>query len=207
MSKTMGNLVWVLLALISVFVVWIVGYVLLYCYFKILIIFYIFCYISSLQRRWKRASTLWERLGVPGPKPTFLIGNLSERLSNSLPDLHLKWMHQYGKVHGHYVGFTPFLTIIDNDLVKQVLVKDFAYFMNRQLPVTDHELFNQNLVFTEGEHWKRARAITTPAFTSGKLRSMAPLMNQCIDQLVDFFEGTIKTREGVFDVKKVIAGK
>lgn len=74
----------------------------------------------------------------------------------------------------------PVLVINDPELVKTVLVKDFNTFCDRTLhvkedqqPVTTHMMF-----FSKNPEWKIMRNLVTPAFTSGKLRAMVPLINE-----------------------------
>ena len=42
-----------------------------------------------------------------------------------------KWHQQYGPVLGYFYGLEPVLLVADNDLMKQVMFKDFHKFTDR----------------------------------------------------------------------------
>lgn len=65
-----------------------------------------------------------------------------------------------------YLGFIPVYTILDPEVAKTVLIKDFPVFVNRQLNPSNNDIFNFNLFNAEDEVWRRVRAITSPTFTS-----------------------------------------
>lgn len=58
------------------------------------------------------------------------------------------------------------------------------------------------MFFLEGETWKSVRSVVTPAITSGKLRKMGPVMNQCIDRLIDRLNKLTINGPKVFAAKK-----
>lgn len=123
--------------------------------------------------------------------------------------LEIKWASTYGKLYGVYTGLAPTLTVADANLVKKILVTDFKCFVNRRHMNSYHPLWNDNLFMAEGEAWRRLRAITSPAFTVYKLKTMIPLMNDCVDQLVGYFERKIQNSKNVqstFIPKDVFAG-
>ena len=148
----------------------------------------------------------WARLGVNGPKPIFFFGNTLEQILNGIINTELKWATKYGKIYGNYIGLSPALTVADPELVKQVLVKDFTVFMNRRKLNFEHEIWSKNLFLAEDHSWKIIRTITSPTFSSGKLRGMNLLMDRCINKLVGYFDKISTKGSGVFNTKEVIAG-
>ena len=89
------------------------------------------------------------------------------------------------KFVGMFQFSKPYLLIRDPDLIKQILTKDFNYFMDRGFvdenvlgPLLKH-LFNMR-----GESWKTMRNKLTPAFTSGRMKMMYYLMEVCSEELV-----------------------
>jgi len=118
----------------------------------------------------------------------------------------MKWFHRYGKIYGVFNGNQPVLTILDHELIKQVLVKDFHLFVNRQKLTSTHEIWGRNLFNMESEDWKRVRAITSPSFTSGKLRGMNSLMNRCIDKLNAYLDNLCTKGGGVLKTKEIVSG-
>lgn len=69
--------------------------------------------------------------------------------------------------------------ILDLELIKSVLIKDFDNFVDRPTHGFKQESYISNmLVNLKGEHWKMVRNILTPTFTSGKLKYMEEIVNQ-----------------------------
>src|SRR6218665_3915420 len=62
------------------------------------------------------------------------------------------------------------------------------------------------MFLNHGEDWKRIRSIATPAFTSGKLRKMFPLLKQSTDKLEKYLSGVSEGSNPSFNVKDVITG-
>lgn len=92
-----------------------------------------------------------------------------------------------------YVGMfqlsTPTLLVLDPQLIKQILVKDFHHFTDRGFAYDDkREPLTANLINLGGVTWKVLRQKLTPAFSSGKIKNMMPLLHDCSDQLLDFVQ-------------------
>ncbi|XP_063391519.1 cytochrome P450 6B2-like isoform X2 [Cydia fagiglandana] len=70
------------------------------------------------------------------------------------------------------------LVVRDPELIKQVLTTDFQHFYPRALNPNKRfiEPMLKNLFFADGDLWKLLRQRMTPAFTSGKLKAMFPLI-------------------------------
>ncbi len=58
------------------------------------------------------------------------------------------------------VGLLPTLTVIDANIIKQILVKDFPSWVNRRKLNGYHEMNNNHQFNAEGNQWKRLRTIT-----------------------------------------------
>lgn len=111
---------------------------------------------SYFQRKY----SYWATKGVAGPEPGILkFGNIRDFSIKGQTVAEIEWSQKYDKVYGIYQFTTPILTIQDPELVKQVLVKDFHIFVNRDQNLFDHEYFNSNLFNSEDETWRRIRSI------------------------------------------------
>ncbi|KAG4065146.1 hypothetical protein HA402_007543, partial [Bradysia odoriphaga] len=70
-------------------------------------------------------------------------------------------------------GRVPKLLIIDSQVAKDILVKDFKKFHDNDVAsLTDKEtdpIFKRNPIMLEGDEWREKRAEITPAFTHSKL--------------------------------------
>lgn len=144
---------------------------------------------------------------MAGPPPSLLgLGNLIELETNETTRLELEWSKAYGPVYGVILGTEPILTVNDPELVKQIFVKDFHLFVNRRSMNTFHELVNNGQFFAEDSAWKRVRTITGPTFTTSKLKKMLPLMDKCVEQLKEYLNGQIQTKNGQIQAKEVFTG-
>ena len=73
------------------------------------------------------------------------------------------------------------LLIRDLELVKNILVKDLDHFVDRRpldLSKKANKYFEGMLMTMTGEKWKSMRAIMSPVFTSGKLKTMIPSIHK-----------------------------
>lgn len=73
------------------------------------------------------------------------------------------------------------LVIRDMELARLVLIKDFDYFVDRRslnVSTKANKYFMNMLTTMKGEKWKEMRAIMSPVFTSGKLKSMLPIIHK-----------------------------
>jgi hypothetical protein len=121
--------------------------------------------------------TYFERVGVPGPKPTsYLTGNLSE-FSKYKPftEFHYSLVKKYGNVVGFYVFQKPNLLICDPDMIKAFTVKEFDKFEDRfenggLFPVWANGKKYNGLVFGSGDEWRALRHTATPTFSARKMK-------------------------------------
>lgn len=95
-------------------------------------------------------------------------------------------------MYGLYEFFRPILVINDPELIKNVLVKDFEHFsdrrkFDRKAGTTERDMVLMEMVTSKnGPEWKGLRSVVTPVFTSGKIKSMFPLVCDKADALVRF---------------------
>lgn len=150
--------------------------------------------------------SFWSRRGVPGPRPIFPLGYQFQKAFSDPIAIELDWTARYGSAYGVYTGLIPTLTITDPELIKQVLVKDFHLFMDRRILNSSHRIWNQNLFNIESTEWKRIRSITSPTFSTGKLKAMVPLMNHCVQKLVSYVDSVLDGGPSDLTIKKVITG-
>ncbi|XP_003416647.1 cytochrome P450 3A9-like [Loxodonta africana] len=138
----------------------------------------------------------FRKLGIPGPRPLPFIGTYLEYRKGML-EFDLECSKKYGKIWGLYEGRQPILAILDPDLIKTVLVKEFytAFTNRRNLALSG----NLKLAITEveDEMWKRIRAIISPTFSSGKLKEMFPLIKHHGDILMKNIEKKVAQDEVV----------
>ncbi|XP_072400637.1 cytochrome P450 9e2-like [Diabrotica undecimpunctata] len=135
----------------------------------------------------------WKERGVKQTNPWWLFGdNWGVVLQReSFPDMIAKGYNTApeARYSGMYQFTLPTLVIKDLNLIKQLGVKDFDYFMDHRpfIPEKADPLWGKNLFALTGQRWKEMRPILSPSFTSSKMKSMFVLMSECGENLVNFF--------------------
>nr|XP_037290237.1 cytochrome P450 3A4-like [Rhipicephalus microplus] len=147
-----------------------------------------------IQRR--RRFSFFKDLGIPGPPPSFLSGNLSELIQKGTLDRYKEWLDKYGDIVGFYNGAHPFLIVKDPELIKKIQIKDFHNFHSRGEKCTvispidneamnvkayeyfqvsssfasTHPIYKKSTFNAQGERWKKMRGLLTPAFTTSNMK-------------------------------------
>lgn len=97
-------------------------------------------------------------------------------------------------ISGFYLGRQASLVVLDPDLIKCILIKDFNYFTDRQnMNFRTSKYITEMLLNLKGSKWKGMRSQLTPAFTSGKLKTMEHLIDVCCNNMSEFLNENIKT--------------
>nr|NP_001352512.1 probable cytochrome P450 6a13 [Myzus persicae]ADL59603.1 cytochrome P450 [Myzus persicae]AHB52754.1 cytochrome P450 CYP6CY3 [Myzus persicae]AHB52755.1 cytochrome P450 CYP6CY3 [Myzus persicae]AHB52756.1 cytochrome P450 CYP6CY3 [Myzus persicae] len=161
---------------------------------------YYFC-ISTFSK--------WEKLNVPYIRPIPLFGNFVRvALSKDHP------LEFYNKIYYKFAGLkygglfqmrTPYLMIRDPEIINNVLIKDFSSFPDRGIysdlaanPLSD------NLFFMENPRWKTIRNKLTPAFTSGKLKTMYDQIKECGDVLMTNIDKCLRGGNEEIEVRDIM---
>lgn len=145
----------------------------------------------------------WKNRNVRGPTPTLVFGNFWDVIINriSLGDQLTKFYNQFP--NEPFVGIfdkrTPMLVMKDPDLIKDVLIKDFSVFADRGIPTFEkvEPLSSLQLVTLEPERWRPMRNNLSPVFTSGKLKDMFYLLQECAKNFGEFLDKCTATNEEI----------
>ncbi|CAK1544725.1 unnamed protein product [Leptosia nina] len=147
-----------------------------------MIYFIVILVIIALYFYGTRNYKYWELKGIKHDKPLPFVGNNARNylMQKSATELAAEayWKYPSERVVGFYRATRPELVIRDPQLFKKILTTDFFYFYPRGL--NTHKIIIEpmlrNLFFADGDLWRLLRQRLTPAFTSGKLRAMFPLI-------------------------------
>lgn len=147
---------------------------------------YLHCFLFAC-RYGKQPYGFWERLGVPGPKPSMFLGNIADLYGpETARAVYARWQATYGRTYGMYYFRKPSLVTTDPEIIRQVLIKDFANFRDR-FSHDDDALINPQLdsgiFFAKGETWKRIRGLISPSFSIAKIKSMTSVINKSATRL------------------------
>lgn len=63
-----------------------------------------------------------------------------------------RWIKQYGKVFGYYLGEIPYIVITDVDLIKEIFLKRASVFCDRPQQLVNVEPFKSCIIGLEGKH-------------------------------------------------------
>ncbi|XP_033824482.1 thromboxane-A synthase [Periophthalmus magnuspinnatus] len=138
--------------------------------------------------------------GIRHPKPMPFLGNLflfREGFYNALTDL----IKTHGRVCGYYMGRRAVVVIADPDMLKEVLVRDFSNFPNRNSFRFATKPMSDCLLLLKNDEWKRVRSILTPSFSAAKMKEMVPLINTTTNALMDNLNVYAESNEA-FDIHK-----
>ncbi|UJR16591.1 hypothetical protein I4U23_003491 [Adineta vaga] len=130
----------------------------------------------------------FKQLGIPGPVPDFFFGHYRILWFVHSVSLQLqKWTQTYGSIYGIFEGTRPIYVVSDVEFLDEVYIKQFSAFHSRHLPLTVllQKKQDLNLFASSGHQWRRQRRVINPTFSSMKLKLMTPLMNQCLQSLMN----------------------
>ena len=126
----------------------------------------------------------WYQQGIKGPNPYFIHWRILEFLLTSKAlSRDSESIKTYGKVYCFNETDRAALVIADAGLLKDVLVRHFSHFMDRRLSFND-KYTSKFLTQLCGSEWKHTRSIMSPTFTSGKIKAMLHLMNECLEPMM-----------------------
>ncbi|XP_042293244.1 cytochrome P450 3A21-like [Sceloporus undulatus] len=145
---------------------------------------------------------VFKKLGIPGPTPYPFLGT-TRAYRTGIFEFDKACFKEYGKIWGFYDGRVALLAVTDPDIIKAVLVKEcFSAFTNRRNFAPTGKM-EKGVFFAKGEQWKRIRTVLTPAFTSGKLKEMLPIIQHYAKNLTKFLLEKAEKGEPV-EIKEVI---
>lgn len=159
----------------------------------------------------KYSYTYWSRKGVPYLEPKFPLGN-NDCIAIEATSYGIETMDWYNEIKKRGLKFggawswaKPVLVLTDPDYIRDVLLKDFQYFPDRDFyhnPKYDKQ--NESLFVVEKEQWRNLRQKLSPTFTSAKMKMMFPTVVQCCQPMMELFQTAAKKGDDI-DVKEWLA--
>ncbi|XP_016974115.1 cytochrome P450 6a8 [Drosophila rhopaloa] len=157
-----------------------------------------------------RKLTYFKRRGIPFEKPHPIRGNFEGLMKTK--NFHQIYQDHYNKYRDSkapFVGFflfqRPAVFVIDLDLAKNVLIKDFSNFSDKGLyynekddPISAH-LFN-----LDGPQWRLLRNKLSSTFTSGKMKYMYPTVVSVVDEFMAVMHEKVE-QNSVLDIRDLVA--
>ncbi|CAM4460934.1 hypothetical protein PO909_016514 [Leuciscus waleckii] len=142
----------------------------------------------------------FKKLGIPGPKPIPFFGTIL-RYREGFHKFDLECFKNYGRVWGIYDARQPVLCIMDQSIIKTILIKEcYSLFTNRRNFRLNGQLYDA-VSIVEDDDWRRIRSVLSPSFTSGRLKEMFGIMKTHSQILVQNL-GKSATRGENVDIKE-----
>ncbi|CAN7996504.1 unnamed protein product [Ixodes hexagonus] len=139
----------------------------------------------------KRTFSYFKEIGIDGPTPNLICGNLWEYHRKGVTRALRSWCQKYGDIFGFYNGDVPTLVVRDLDFLEKVFIKDFQNFTNRgitQRTDEQHPLLSKGVLHSKGARWKNIRTSLAYGFTATKFKQTGPAMKE----VGDIFIGVLK---------------
>ncbi|CAD7083918.1 unnamed protein product [Hermetia illucens] len=136
--------------------------------------------------KWLTATyDFFEKKNVPYDKPVIFFGNMRSMVlrQESMFDMFKRFYMKYkdDNYYGMFEIRNPNMMVCNPDLIKQIAIKDFDYFVNHRIILDgeDEPLFGNSLFSLQDQKWRDMRATLSPAFTGSKMRLMFQLVDEC----------------------------
>ncbi|KAJ1359998.1 hypothetical protein KIN20_018851 [Parelaphostrongylus tenuis] len=132
----------------------------------------------------------WKRRGIPGPTPTIFIGNMNSLnvAENPVGFVIRDWTKKYGKVFGIQEGLRRTLVVSDVKMIHELFCTKFDYFHGRKVSVVAPDAEKDphvHLFNARGVRWKRLRAAAGPAFSTGSIKKIHPVVEDSVHVMME----------------------
>lgn len=153
----------------------------------------------------------WARKNVFFVEPKFFIGNLAKVLTfkknpaEFFNDVYENFKNK--KIVGAYFFYQPVLIVNDTELIQDVMIRSFTSFHDRPMPDKAAENYPLigHLFNVRGQKWRDLRVKLSPTFTSGKIKAMFPIINDCADVLFKYVDKNIDNGNDIFEFRDLFA--
>jgi len=127
---------------------------------------------------------------IPSPAiPSLISGHLSILWSTrSYSEQLYKWTKELKScTYGLFEGTRPLYVSSDVHFIQEVFTKQFNKFNSRRTTFFARlaGIERAHLVIAEGAQWKRQRTVLNPTFSSVKMRSLVPTIDECASIFIE----------------------
>uniref|UniRef100_A0A8R1HTX6 Cytochrome P450 n=1 Tax=Caenorhabditis japonica TaxID=281687 RepID=A0A8R1HTX6_CAEJA len=135
----------------------------------------------------------WIRKGVRGPRGIPFVGVLDKFQNFHKPyGLVLRdWTNTYGETYGITEGVEKTLITSNSEFVNEVFIRQYDNFYGRKLNSFQGDP-NKNkrihLFVSQGNRWKRLRALSSPAFSNNSLKKVRSTIEDSALELMGYLE-------------------
>ena len=158
-----------------------------------------------------RNKNCWKGKGIPSMSYHFPMGNAGLEFFKKPFHQTSAELYETTKKAGGCVGMVdwvgPALSVTDPEIIKAVLVKDFETFPDRRVASFSAGIGIMGKMMTSlhGQEWKDVRNISTPTFSTGKIRSTTGILVEQANILAEQLFKESSQADGEINMKEVIA--
>jgi cytochrome P450 family 9 len=93
--------------------------------------------------------------------------------------------------------------IRDPDFIKQIMIKDFDFFVNRDgnHGVPTDRLLNRSVLNLYNQEWRDMRTMLSPIYTSSKMKLMFGLLVECMEDFTKLYDEKAKANSGEIEIE------
>ncbi|KAL1482469.1 hypothetical protein MTO96_014196, partial [Rhipicephalus appendiculatus] len=143
----------------------------------------------------------WKSQNIPSEPFSLVFGPTLKMLFKPMFEIDHERYMKYGNLFGAFEAGKPVLFVAEPDLVKQVLVKDFAALPYRMDTTLTDPVLSSMMSTAKGDQWRKVRRAASPAFSSGKLRKMTSLVEKCANVTLEHLKKAASNEEDI-DLKQ-----
>ncbi|XP_054723292.1 uncharacterized protein LOC129233267 [Uloborus diversus] len=158
--------------------------------------------VAYFYKVFTKKPSYWKEKGIPEVEPAPFFGTVLKNTKKPLFEVDFERYKTLGSIHGYYEGTTPCLSVGNPKVLRNMLVKDFHIFPGRRGFSTGDPIFENMMQVLNGEDWKRVRTIVSPTFSTGKIKRMMSIFEECAQTIVKNFTTAAQKGESV-DVKRL----
>ncbi|XP_065080037.1 probable cytochrome P450 6a14 [Ochlerotatus camptorhynchus] len=133
--------------------------------------------------------------------------NQTEHMQDTNQRLYREFKARKLSIGGTILFIIRSAIVVDPDLIKAILVKDFNFFHDRGIyNNAEADPMSGHLFSLEGQAWRQLRAKLSPTFTSGKMKMMFSTILRVADDLKEFLLENTANGAVELEMKNVLAG-
>lgn len=157
----------------------------------------------------KFSFSYWKSRNVPYKEPIFPFGNVkgvgrTVHIGDLMQNIYKEFKGKH-RICGIYFITRPAAMILDLDLIKNILIRDFSNFDERGIYYNEKDdPISANLFTLEGKKWRNLRNKLSPTFTSGKMKFMFSTVVEVGERLRDCLQEIVKEDEEL-EIKDLLA--
>lgn len=168
----------------------------------LLVCFYLYCQHCFLY---------WKKRCVKFLKPSFPFGNITQLVFQEVSfgklfaDIYDNFKCQNLRYGGVFMFTKPVFVPVSLEVIRDILTKNFDSFTDRPMYCNPQkDPLSAHLFTLPGEQWRGLRRNITPIFSSGKIRKMFPIIQECCQDMIRVLSQA-EENGGLADMKEIFA--